>query len=721
MLARILLLLLATSIALPARAQPAGEVGLLVPVPVPFKSGDAKRIVDRVNKARDAGAARPAKVVFDFNPGGLAADNTDYGECYTLAKAISGWKDINTIAFVSKPVTGHLVLPVLCCNELAVGTGAKLGQVIDGQGEGLAAEELEAYRVRVGLVRPGQYAVVRKMFDANVRLGKGKKGQGTVFVDLNDKDKFAKEGITVSDTRPILEAGSLGLFKATELEEFGFVKVKADSAADVARLYGIDLSTFRDDPLAGRAPVAVRYTLTDAITAATAETVLRSVKRAVLQSKANFVVLQLECDEGDMAAAARLAEGLIELQKANDDSSVRVVAYIPNSAKNTAVAVALGCSEIVMSKRKDQGDTVPEGTFGEFDGYLKGNGQSAEVVSRLLADLAEKQNYPVLLVRGFVERDLGIQQVRNRTNRTLTRLMTTEELAANKAEWDSVREVKAKGTLLTLKATQAQELGLVSRVLERSEWSKLCEALNLDPASVREATPGWIDQFRSFLTAPTVTTLLVIVGFIGLILELKVPGTTVPGIVAALCFVLVFWAWGINNQAAAGLAALLFIVGLILVLIEVFVLPGFGMPGIVGVLLMLGALTLVTVEKFPEQGSDWIPIGSKMATYLFALVGAAIGAFTIVRFLPNIPGASRMILPTEAERELKSPTVMPGAALAASLLGAIGVATTMLRPAGSVQFGEAFVDVVSDGDFIPAGTRVQVVEVEGTRIMVKEV
>ena len=80
-----------------------------------------------------------------------------------------------------------------------------------------------------------------------------------------------------------------------------------------------------------------------------------------------------------------------------------------------------------------------------------------------------------------------------------------------------------------------------------------------------------------------------------------------------------------------------------------------------------------------------------------------------------------MVLAPTADREAVDPTILPGAAQAASLLGAIGVSSTVLRPAGTVQFGEEFVDVVSDGGFIPAGTRVQVIEVEGTRIVVKEV
>ena len=57
----------------------------------------------------------------------------------------------------------------------------------------------------------------------------------------------------------------------------------------------------------------------------------------------------------------------------------------------------------------------------------------------------------------------------------------------------------------------------------------------------------------------------------------------------------------------------------------------------------------------------------------------------------------------------------------AALLGAMGVAATMLRPAGLARFGDDFIDVVTDGDFIPAGSRIQVIEIEGNRIVVKEV
>ena len=170
------------------------------------------------------------------------------------------------------------------------------------------------------------------------------------------------------------------------------------------------------------------------------------------------------------------------------------------------------------------------------------------------------------------------------------------------------------------------------------------------------------------------------------------------------------------------LAGLLFLMGLILILIEVFVFPGFGAAGIVGILLMLGSLALVTVDKIPETGDQWIVYGAKLGQYLFSLMGAFLIAFLAATYIRKIPILNRMTLPGGEEKEAESPLDnIPGALKAAGLLGAIGVSATVLRPAGTVRIGDEFVDVVTEGGYIPVGTRVQVVEVEGTRIVVKEV
>src|SRR5207249_1515318 len=126
----------------------------------------------------------------------------------------------------------------------------------------------------------------------------------------------------------------------------------------------------------------------------------------------------------------------------------------------------------------------------------------------------------------------------------------------------------------------------------------------LEPARVKEVVPGWLDRFAEFLRLPVVTVLLVVIGFTGLILELKVPGLTVPGIIAALCFILVFWAQSRFSGEMFVLALLLFMLGLVLIALEIFVLPGFGAPGIIGILCMLAGLALVTLEKLPTNTGE---------------------------------------------------------------------------------------------------------------------
>jgi membrane-bound ClpP family serine protease len=170
------------------------------------------------------------------------------------------------------------------------------------------------------------------------------------------------------------------------------------------------------------------------------------------------------------------------------------------------------------------------------------------------------------------------------------------------------------------------------------------------------------------------------------------------------------------------LAVLLFLLGLVLIGVEIFLLPGFGFMGLSGIVLVLVGLGLATVERLPQTGDEWVSFGSVLTKFGLGFVAAVVAAFTAARYLPNIPYANRLVLAPPGERP-----DAPEDATAAStgellaLLGAVGTAATMLRPAGMARFGDAYVDVVTEGGYVAAGARVQVVEIEGNRVVVKEV
>lgn len=711
----------------PLTAQPtAARSGLSFAIPSPLTSDTVGRIKKAVEDARSRGADRPSVIVFDFNPDEKPATGSEFGENYTLANYIASLHDLTTVAYVHGKVTGHSVLPVVACKEIVAGDKAQLGEIVTPPVQ-LTATEQAAYEEIVGKNRPAHFAVIRKMFDPRVQLRRGQKGRADFYLNLAERDTAQKQGVQVTNTDELAAApdGRIGLFSTAPLRELGLVNARADNREQLAELYGLNAATLRDDWLAGREPVAYRYILRGRVDVGLKESVLRMLDR-VVREKGNILFLQLECRGGDFVAALDLA---IALRQRAKDYRVLIVAFIPDMAPDTAAVIALGCSEIVMSKRSDGGPDSSEAIIGDFEQYLTGKQNELGAWQTSLQELASR-GYPVLLVQGMMDRDLEIVRAHPRNDRTHSRLMSKtefDELKAGDGAWVLEKTIKPKGQLLKLTATQAEELGFARYAIASRNPDEMYTKYGIAPDRVRDATPAWLDRFAEFLKQAPVTTLLVVIAFIGLILEMKVPGTAIPGIISALCFILVFWAHTQFSGQVAVLAGLLFLLGLVLLMMEVFVLPGIGVCGITGVLLMLGSLALITFGStsgnLPQTGDEWMAFGSRMAQYLFGLMAATIGSFILARYLPNIPGANRLFLapPTEPVGSALIESLSPGAALAASLLGAVGTAVTVLRPAGTALFGDRYVDVVSDGSYIPPGTRVQVIEVEGTRIMVKEV
>jgi membrane-bound ClpP family serine protease len=281
-------------------------------------------------------------------------------------------------------------------------------------------------------------------------------------------------------------------------------------------------------------------------------------------------------------------------------------------------------------------------------------------------------------------------------------------------------QVKHKGEPLRLTASKAADLKIVKTV-DSKDVSAVYAQFGVEAKDVRPAEPSWLDNFAAVLRRTDVSILLVIIGIAGLVLEMKAPGLIIPGVVAAVCFILFFWAQTQLGGQLIYLAIMLFLLGLALIGIEIFLIPGFGVTGVCGILLVLAGLVLAGLDKAPESASDWADLVRSMLTYGLTMAGAGVLAFVLSRYLPKIPYANRLMLVPPEDRAEVEEMPLPGVEAAVSLLGQVGTATSMLRPAGTAKFGDRYVDVVTEGDFIPHGTSIQVVEVEGNRIVVKRV
>ena len=694
-----------------------GGGAMFVTVQNPITSETVTRIKNQVN-SRVNDAKRPVStVVFDFNPDGKPAATTDFGSCYSLAEFIAGHRGVNTIAFVHSQVSGHTVLPVLACKELVMRdkTGV-LGPIVVEGVEALDAEVRQAaYRKRFN--RDDRWPIVQKMFDPNVSLVKGvaKAGGTPRYADAKNEESMK----LVAGAVPVngVQDNQLASYTSGVARQIELANGTADNRREVAELFG--LPPLAPDILAGRTPDVYQWTLKGDVDGAMKESVNRVV-RDVRKKKGNVLILVLNCGGTDLTVAREMAEDLAKAQAGDD--ALMILAFVPETAPDAAAVVALGCSEIVMTKPKGEGEKEAE--FGNFERYIKSaKSANLDAERKALRDLAEQRGHPGILIDGMLARELEIVRAKGTGNdRNKTRLMSREDFAAavKRGEpWVEDKVIKAKGVPLKLNATLAAELGLARATVPTANVKDVTTAYGYGDA--KSPDPGMLDRFAEFLRIPAVTIILLMIGFIGLILELKVPGLTVPGIVAALCFILVFWSQSRFSGEMFVLALLLFVLGLVLVGLEIFVLPGFGVCGISGILFMLAGLGLVTLERVPQNTSEWVGFGVRISTYLFAMMGAMVMAFLIAKFLPQVPYANRMMLTPPSDQPHGAESQLPGASAAAELMGAIGTSTTPLRPAGVVRFGEQFVDVVSDGGFVPSGTRVQVIAVEGTRIVVKEV
>ncbi len=725
LLARAVLLLVLIVGAVPVHAEEPEAVGRFASVP-PTLGGDAiTRLLQTVeaeftrfnaiNRDRPLAQKQVFKAVFDFTPDGKPSRGDDYEFCLKLANGIRKLQQdgVQTIAFVHGDVSRHSVLPVLACQQVVMSARSKIGPVVR-EGERVPEDVRKAYdRLAVRLAASPD--LVARFFDRDMAIVQGRQGG---WVDSRNPKEAA-------GGRALFEQGDAAVFDFNKARQANLCEQDPrDSREDLADAYRLPRSSLQENPLIDRV-VAFKIPVEGEVTGALKERFERRIRRAIKNNKANLIVLELKCHGGDTAAANGIATYLTALNQDQPDRPVVTIAYVTPQAGDTATIIALGCNYVVMD---------PTATLGGFGKLLGDRGlEGLKAIGDGLEDLARQRHYAPVLVRGFVDRSGGnLFLVKGAKGSSETAILTAAQLDRDRNERPGHWLMPAtpipmddRGFVLLAAGPKndvptAASLGLAYKV---GSLEELYTEYGLSPSQVKVSGADWLDDLTDFLQQEYVKYLLATIGITCLFLELKMPGVGLPGILAALCFVLFFWS---GSKEMGGqvtwLAVLLFLLGLILVGIEVFVLPGFGVCGLSGILLILGSLALVTYGKWPQDASDWVGLSKKVAPFGLSLVGALTLAIILARYLPAIPYFNRLLLkPQNEDNDGSAAELDPAQAKMAALLGAIGVAATPLRPAGKVQFGDEYVDVVTESSYVMPGTRVQVIEIEGNRVVVKAV
>jgi membrane-bound serine protease (ClpP class) len=276
------------------------------------------------------------------------------------------------------------------------------------------------------------------------------------------------------------------------------------------------------------------------------------------------------------------------------------------------------------------------------------------------------------------------------------------------------RVVVGSGELLTMDDAEALRLGFSSMTVESIE--EMLDSMGVADYRRVAISSNWSEQFVKFIGA--IAPILLMVGFAALYTELKTPGFGIPGLIGILCLGLVF-----GGQYLVGLAdyteLLLIMIGVLLLAMELFVIPGFGVAGIFGIAFLVAGMVLsfqdfvIPQPQFPWQRELFI-------RNLFMVLGSFLGSLVLILlfFRYGFVHLSRVVSGPYLSATMAQAKIDPETGTAPVAIGDKGVTLKPLRPAGSARFGERAVDVITDGEFCDAGEEVVVSKIQGNSVVV---
>jgi len=462
------------------------------------------------------------------------------------------------------------------------------------------------------------------------------------------------------------------------------------------------------------------------------EALFKSIERRsemAMTAGADYLIYEIGTYGGLVNAADTIAKYFI--QTVGDRATT--VAYVTTEAISAGALISVSCNEIIMRKNTTIGDCAPISLGGKLEGVEREKIES--FIRAAFQRAAEANGYPELLLKAMVTMQVEVWRVKNLgTGRW--ELFEGDKLPTDANEYDTenAEEIVGGTELLTLTASQAAEYDIARSVVEDIDGA-LAFLEQRDGVTFSEPPmrlrPIWSEQMVSWLNSPGVMAVLVMVALLGAYVEFSTPGLGLPGLVAVICLAII-----LGSKYLVGLAnwveiALLF-AGIVLLLIEFLVLPGFGIAGILGIVCVLAGLFGMLIRNapdelpWPETTTDWQILSSGVLGLTCGLVGFVFLAWLLSRYLPKMQFLSGLVLvPTLATggggRAVVSMTAPPETAGPGVKVGDVGEVVARLRPAGKARFGDAVVDVVATGEFLAIGASVAIVEIRGNRVVVKKV
>jgi membrane-bound serine protease (ClpP class) len=452
--------------------------------------------------------------------------------------------------------------------------------------------------------------------------------------------------------------------------------------------------------------------------------VRREVNKAVSEG-ADFIVFEIDTFGGRVDSALQITSVIMSINDA------RTVAWIANSDESMGVSwsagalIALSCEDIYMASGTSMGAAAPVQM--SPGGAIPTEEKTVSAVRTQMAAIAEKNNHPVGIALAMVDQDVELWEIEVDGEMQTASLVDVERFENDEnLSVERVAIISPSGKLLSLTAGEAYQYGLSNGIID----DKAALLAEIGAAEIsEERSMSFADTLVSFLTSGAVQAILIIIGVIMIFIEINTPGFGITGVAAIVAFALVF---GTNAMLGnvGSLEMVLFLIGLILLAVEIFILPGFGIAGISG-LILIGVSLIFSMQDFiiPNTEWEWSVLGRNAMVVSVGMILSVAGILVIALLGPRIRLFDPLTLKTAITGTAGGPDPdAEGSEIAPlteddmnfqHLLGKSGTAETTLRPSGKAIINGDVYMVESDGEFIDQGKAITVIRVRGNRILVR--
>ncbi len=444
------------------------------------------------------------------------------------------------------------------------------------------------------------------------------------------------------------------------------------------------------------------------------------IRRGIEQAKSSgseAVVFSIDTFGGRVDSALQITSLIGSLE------STDTIAYVTSEPEGTGVSwsagalISFACDSIYMAPGTSMGAAAP--VYQTQEGMEMAPEKVVSALRTQMAALAEKNGYPKEIALAMVDKDVELVEV----------AIDGELQIVNAAELESVeREARRQsrmfekgkvliqsGKLLALTAGEMERYGVSSGTLPR--LFDLVEVLGYSDNQIITLEQNAPDRVVGVLTGIGFTSLLVIVGLIALFIEITTPGFGIPGTMAIIAFAILFISHSLLGTVGS-IELLLFILGVVLLLLEIFIIPGFGVAGISGILLIIVSLVLAMQDfVWPVFDWQWDILRQNLVLVLASLAVAFLTLIVVARVMPQVALFKGLML-TSTQKASEGYSVQ-NLETENHLIGQSGVAVTKLRPVGKAEFDGQVMVVEAEGEFLEPGTPVVVIEVSGNRVVVR--